>query len=292
MIRSFEYERYQLDSFFAQLHPLTKMTLLSFVSIILILVDQNETLIVLNIIVLILFLFSKLSTRLIWVGLGIMALNVYSLMISQALFYQMHPRTLLFSFGEIQLFGVDFQLHFWREGFYYGMKSSLRLNAPFLLAYLLFFTTSPQDVLNALRRLRLNSGLSLMILTALRFIPFVFENYQMIRSSEKLKGYRFKFLSPIKSMKTEIKLLIPVFFSSLRNAKMVSIALIGRQIHLNTEVKSIHDKLPFKDRFILNSIAFVFATVISIKIMYWLYIYELFYVESLRPLYAFSRYYL
>lgn len=289
MIRAYEFERYTTQGFFTKLHAISKIVFLTLVSITMILIQQTEMLLFLNIIILILFLFSTLSLRLKLIGLGVVLLSSYSLMISQSLFYNLQPRTLLYSFGQINLGLIDIKLDFWIEGFYYGLKSSLRLTAPFLLSYLLFFTSSAHEILEALKRMRLNEAFSIMLLTALRFIPFIFENYQIIRSSEKLKGYRFSFITLFKSINAEMKMIIPVFFMAIRNSRLVAIAMIGRQFDLNHKKKTLPLKLAQRDKIFLSISISLFTLIFMIKTMYWLYIYDFFYSDLLRPLYAFSR---
>ena len=287
MLKSVELYKQQ-RSILTQVHPFLKIYVLSLISFLLIFINNASTLIYINIFSFSLLFLIGLKFSTVCKFAGSLLLLMYSTVISQTLFYNGVPKTLWFQW-DIPYIGL---VRFWEEGFSYGFIASLRYVSPLILSIVMYLTTSTEQFLNAFSSLKLPFEIRFMLTTALRFIPIFIEDYKTVRTVQLLKGYRFSFKQPLYSIKKEIKFLQPVFFHALRNAHEVSEAVIGRGYHPNIQVNREALRFSVVEWVIAVIFSFIFILILSIKLLYILYINEILYFSELRFLYHLNRYYL
>lgn len=173
--------------------------------------------------------------RLGWAAIvGVLALIVWSTMLSQGFFYGGPMRTPIVTFvaprkfGEYEFPGILIS----REGLIYGAVQSLRVVATALAGLTLALSTSPERLLAALARLRMPTTLGFMTTAALRFLPLVIDEALAVRRARTLRGYRFRLVGPVGDRlgpyRHELSLLLPVIASSLRRAETLAESVTAR----------------------------------------------------------------
>ncbi|MCB0278931.1 MAG: energy-coupling factor transporter transmembrane protein EcfT [Calditrichaeota bacterium] len=292
MLKSIELDQFVSASPLTRIKPIIKTLTLLIIAFSLILINSVSTLVFLNSIILIVTLFSRFSLRQFMIMLLTVLFAVYGIVLSQGLFYGNYPRTLFLHVADFQLLNQLISINLWREGLIYGLKMSLRFTAPFMLAYIIYLTTSTQDYLESLAKSKVPFELAFMISIAIRFIPIVYDEYRTIRIVQKLKGYRFRFGHLFYSIRMESKLVIPLFFHSLRRSKKLAESIVGRAY--KNGVKRKRDQLKFSrsEYLYMTFLISLFTLLIGLKTIYFLYENNLLIFNELRAVYEFCRSYL
>ncbi|MBL9080323.1 MAG: energy-coupling factor transporter transmembrane protein EcfT [Planctomycetales bacterium] len=156
---------------------------------------------------------------------AILALVIWSTMLSQGFFYAFEPRTILFTIvparsGPDPFPGVALSV----EGLQYGAIQSLRLIATMLAGLTTSLSTGPQRMLVALSALRVPRPLAFMTATALRFLPLLIEEVALVRQARRYRGYRFS----LAKVPQEVGVLLPVIASALRRAENLAESVTAR----------------------------------------------------------------
>lgn len=289
MIRSFDFQRQNAHSKLASVHPIVKAYVTLVISFLLILLQRVESLLFVNSLVLFLLFFAGLSLRQLGVIALFLAVSLYSIVFSQGLFYSIEPLTPVVTFFAESSFSVSLT----REGMEHGLLTSLRILAPLVLTFLIYSTTPIESFLSGFQSLRLPQAINLMVITALRFIPLCIEDYRIIRRNQSLRGYRFTVAAPVRSIRFEMAMLKPLFFTALRQSTEIAYAALGRGF-LNPASKKQRRALPFSrsEKAAVFVLTLVFLVIFLSKVVYFLYLNQLLYVEELRSLYEITRYYL
>ncbi len=270
------------------LHPYTKFGLSFLISALSVILDRPFSLAILTGLSLALFLFSKPKKQILKIHFFITLTTVWGIMISQGMFYQNYPRTILFCLISP---GEHFSgLCFIKEGFFYGLIQSLRLVSA-LSAGIYLVTSTPQEVFfRAVSALPLPKGLTLMAISAVRFLPKVAEDLRLVRKALYLKGYRPFKQGIFYTLKIEISVIYPLLSQAVRHSRSLADTLLTKGFDPLSSSKSLF--LPSWRR--LEKILLLFLLLISLgifisKLLFWLYLQEVFYVESLRPIYSLVR---
>jgi energy-coupling factor transport system permease protein len=95
----------------------------------------------------------------------------------------------------------------------FGLLLSLRFFAMLFAFQLLVITTMPDDLVHALRRLRLPADYALIFLISLRFIPSLQLEGQRIREAQLARGY-----NPGKGVRGVIRTLAPIVVPLVSNS--------------------------------------------------------------------------
>lgn len=286
MIRSIDFQVYQSTSFLSKVHPLTKVLSVTCLTFFLIIIQNSYTLIILNSAVFFLLFFAGLRFKQIISICLLIFFSLYGILFSQALFYDLYPRTTWIDLGSFTIASMDISLRMSYEGLEHGLVVALRVIAPLLLTYLIFLTTSPHAFLKALRQMRIKQNLNLMITTALRFIPQLIQDYRTIRLNQKINGSKTLRLSQ------EYKMIKPLFFLSLHRSNELANSLLTRSYH-HSHIGIISDlELPISEKIFLTILGILSISVLSIKILFQLYIYQIMTISELRIFYEINRLYL
>lgn len=119
------------------------------------------------------------------------------------------------------------------SGIYSAIFLSLRIIALILFSSLLTYTTSPTLLTDAIERLlsplkliRINvHALSMMMTIALRFIPTLIEELNIIINAQKARGADLDSGSIVKRAKALVPIFVPLFVSAFRRAYELAFAM-------------------------------------------------------------------
>jgi energy-coupling factor transport system permease protein len=287
-----EFKRQQTATFLGDINSLLKAYTAIVFSILLILINNVVFLVVLNGFALCLLFLAKLSLKQLASVFAIIFLSLYGIVFTQGLFYQIEPRTTVVSLLETSLFGLPVHLRLTREGMAHGLIVALRLIGPLILTFLIYVSTSSESFLKSFRRLGLPQAINLMLITAIRFLPMIFSDYQIVRANQKLLGYRPSLFRPLYTMLFELNMVKPLFFNAVRNSVEVAYAMMGRGFS-NRIQKQHRDHLFTGFEWLYVSLLTVFIlTVIMFKLLYFLYLNQIYYQSDFRRIYEICRYFL
>jgi energy-coupling factor transport system permease protein len=269
-----------------RIDPRAKLIILATLSIIAISIDKPNALIGFFILSLIGYPVAKIPAENIKILAVLLFLLIWGTIYSQALFYQQHPRTIIFTILPENSLGMTWDgLHVFREGIEYGAVQSMRFAATTSLALLFYWTTNPNAMLFGLIRLRVPYGLAFMVMTALRFIPLLFSESITVFRAQKLKGYApFK---PLNWIKTTFLVLVPILANCIRRAAKLAVSVEGRAFKPDASRTYLQaDVLTFTtlDK-VLVALCLTALPVLFFKILFWLYVNDIFYLSQLRWIY-------
>jgi len=271
-----------------KLHPYTKFGLSLWVSGLAVLLDRPASLAVLTLLSLGLLFLSRPSRGVLRIHLLLTVTTVWGLMVSQGLFYRDWPRTVLFCLLPP---GEHFSgLCLVKEGFLYGLIQSLRLVSA-LSAGLYLVTSTPREVFfRAVSGLPLPRGLTLMALSAVRFLPSVAEDLRLVRKALRLKGYRPLKRGLLYTLRVELSVVKPLLFRAVRQSRSLADTLLVRGFDpLAPSPRLFLPPWPGAEKALTAFFLVLGLGVLALKILFWLYLQEVLYVEKLLPLYALVR---
>jgi energy-coupling factor transport system permease protein len=276
-----------------RIDPRAKLIVLFTFSIIAVSIDNPNALISLFIVSMIGYPVAKIPAKNIRILAVLLILLIWGTIYSQALFYQQYPRTILCTILPENSFGMHWDgLHVFREGIRYGAIQSMRFAATTSLALLFYWTTNPNAMLFGLIRLKVPYGLAFMVITSLRFIPLLFSESITVLRAQKLKGYApFK---PVNWIRTLFLALVPILANCMRRAANLAVSVEGRAFKPEaprTYLKA--DVLIFTafDRALL-ALCLAVMPVPFFKVLFWLYVNDIFYLSQFRWIYEIVRKYL
>lgn len=279
-------------SWLRAIDPRLKLALLLWVSTLSVLLDSIGSLGGLCVVGLLLASGLRLSRRGGWWLAGLVVVVAWGTLLSQAMFYAGLPRTRLltivpaFSLGSWRVPG----LHFYREGAAHGLAQSLRAIAVMLTGLAVCLSTSPERLLSALARLRVPAALGFMLLSALRFLPVMLDEFGTVRQARRLRSrgrptgpWRPR---PSAALQAEAALLFPVMAAALRRSSTLATSVVARGFNPQGQ-RSYFPPLRFAlwERACLTLICLTWLAACVAKGLYWLYLAEIYYHPALRPVY-------
>ena len=229
----------------------------------------------------------------------VLATIVWGALLSQGLFYAAEPRTpLLTLIPPFAISGWQAEgLRLYREGVTYGLAQSLRMVAVTIAGLTVCLSTSPPRLLAALTWLRVPTAIGFMTVAAMRFVPLVLSEYQIVRQARWLRSARgsgrrgsWRPNRLASALRTEATLLIPVIAAALRRATSLATSVAARGFDPTARRKP-YPPLDMSMVEIALTTGLLSATgaVLVTKLMYWLYLAEFYYRPGLRSLYDFAR---
>ncbi len=151
---------------------------------------------------------------------------------------------------------------------------SLRLVLFISIAFLVTLTSSPSELADAfarlimpLERLRVPvQDLGLILFMAIRFIPVLHEEFQMIRNAQMIRGVQFSG-SILHRIKRTVYILIPVFVAALQRADELALAMEARGYNSSSQRTSYsHMRIGFTEMgFMVISTAAIIALFIGTR---------------------------
>lgn len=276
-----------------RIDPRAKLIVLATFSIIAVSIDNPTALVIFFIMSLVGYPVAGIPARNIRILAVLLFLLIWGTIYSQALFYQHYPRTIMLTFIPENSFGMHWAgLHVFREGIEYGAIQSMRFAATTSLALLFYWTTHPNAMLFGLIRLKVPYGLAFMVMTSLRFIPLLFAESITVVRAQKLKGYApFK---PVNWPRSIFLALVPILANCIRRAANLSVSVEGRAFKpeaSRTYLKA--DILTFTalDR-MLVALCLTALPIPFFKVLFWLYVNDIFYLSQFRWIYEIAGKYM
>ncbi len=123
-----------------------------------------------------------------------------------------------------------------REGMFAAVEIVLRLALLILIAFLPTLTTPPikltaglESIISPLRRLGVPAHeLAMMMTLALRFIPTLLQEAEVVISAQRSRGAGFTTGSPARWARSLLPLFVPLFAGALRRADDLAVAMESR----------------------------------------------------------------
>ncbi len=278
-------------NFMKALDVRTKITLVLGISLLAVTLDQWFSLLGLSLFSLGLFLGARPQKAHLKGTFFLLGLSTWGLVVSQGIFYQNFPRIVLFYLvPPFELWGHSFGgLAVYLQGLYYGAVQSLRFSAALLAGLALCVSTSVERLYYALAALPLPRGVSFLSVSAIRFLPIVAQELQNVRKALRLKGYRPWRCGLLETVRTELCVPLPVLSGAVRRARDLADALLTRGFDPLAPTTRPPEPWPWIERLLVCGFwGFCLAVAVA-KFLFWLYLQEILYIESLRPIYAFCR---
>jgi energy-coupling factor transport system permease protein len=119
-------------------------------------------------------------------------------------------------------------LPFTLGGLLYGTTLVLRIIVMVLASTIITFSTSIEDILQFLKKMKVPYQIAFVIATGIRFIPTMQKKSEMIQEAQKARGADIGGGGVIKSIKSYIPVLIPMIVDSLRMSDNLAIAMLNR----------------------------------------------------------------
>jgi len=113
-------------------------------------------------------------------------------------------------------------------GFLMGTTFILRLLGMMIASSVLTLTTSMDDFTQFFHKLKVPVEVSMMLTTAIRFIPTLDKKRRLILEAQKARGANFNDKGIIGSILSHLPLMIPLFINSIMMANTLSMAMLNR----------------------------------------------------------------
>jgi energy-coupling factor transport system permease protein len=274
----------------SRLDPRVKLTWLVAVSIGSVMLDRPAALAVLCAMAALPLLGLSLRGRN-WLVLAAVLLTVaWGTLLSQAIFYAYVPRTPLWEIvPPFSILSYEFPgVIVYREGAIYGLSQSLRFLAVTLAGLATYLSTSPERLLAVLGRLRVPVSISFLIVTSLRMLPQVLDDFRALRTARSLRGYRAS--RWYRGAWDDMKLVGPLMAVSVRRASNLAVAVSSRGFDpcaARTYYPAMTLRWP--ESAAILSVATVACALVIVKTLYGLYVAEIYYHPDLREVYDLVR---
>jgi len=159
-----------------------------------------------------------------------------------------------------------------------------------LTGYAICFTTQPDQFYRGLLAMRMPFSVAFMAVSAIRFIPVVAGEFATVRRAMAMKGYRPLRLGLRDTLATEVASLRPVLSGAIRRSEEVAISIVTRGFAVGRPRTALYeDRLAPAQWSALLGLFLTVAGAGACKLLFWLYVTELYYASPLRPLYHFTR---
>ena len=273
----------------------TKILIMMCFGILVILLDSPTALICCFFSSLSLLLLSKPTLKQYRLLVIFLLLTTWGLIYSQGMFYNIYPRTVLFTIipAEIPVIGKwTGGIRIYREGLYYGIIQSLRFNTTLVLGCYIVWSTQPRDLLLAFGQLRIPGALAFMVTTALHFIPVIANEASIVIRSQRLRGFRYLQLNLFKVFRGAVNSFRPIIAGNIRHASNLGDSVESRGFSPEAASKrtSLRESQMHRlDYLILGIVAMSMVSIIILKLLYFSYANNLYYGSWLRSVYTFTR---
>jgi len=184
-------------------------------------------------------------------------------------------------------------LYVYREGLLYGAVQSLRIVTMIALGLLVCWTTNPGEFLAALVGLHVPYGVAFMTVTALRFLPLVVSEVGVVMTARRMKGYHLRRGGWLRPWRRLGQLFKPIFANAIRRSRALALSVESRGFDpAGRRTLRRASRLGVGGVVVLVLVPTALLTVVSVKLLHWLFIEEIYYSGSLRWLYDVVRTYL
>lgn len=267
----------------------TKLLVLAFFSIMVIVIDNPRTLFILFTISLSMHLLVRTSVYK-WEAMAIfMLLGLWGSMFSQALFFAQTPRTPLFVLIEPN-YGVLGQVTdgivIYREGIVYGAIQGLRSITMLSVGLMVCWISDPRQLLRGLMSWHLSPQIAFVLVTAMRFLPVLASETGEILVALRLRSEKNNARGIIRFLPYIAK---PLLARCLRRAQTLALSVVSRGVFLaqNKQEKS----WAFREKVVCLFLVLLGIVIILSKLIYLLSEQGI-YFGSLRIIYDWTKLYL
>jgi energy-coupling factor transport system permease protein len=168
-----------------------------------------------------------------WQVLAVFLLvGLWGTMVSQALFYNQEPRTMiacLVSPTTPWIGEWTGGIFIYREGLEHGAVQALRSGTMLTCGLLICWTTDPRQLLQCFLHWRMPFEVAFMVITSLRFLPVIFEETAVVFTAQRLRGFEpARSLSPVRWIRTAFYVLFPTLARALRRAATLALSVESR----------------------------------------------------------------
>ncbi|MEN6413556.1 MAG: energy-coupling factor transporter transmembrane component T [Veillonellales bacterium] len=280
------------DTVIHRLDGRTKLLILAASAFLSITVDSPRTLFLLFMAMLSLHVAARSSLDRWRILLLFLLLGIWGAMVSQALFYNQEPRTVvacLASPSTPVVGRLTGGIFLYSEGLEYGAVQALRSGIMLTTGLLICWTTDPRQLLKSFLAWKMPYELSFMLITGIRFLPVIFNETAVVLTAQRLRGFEpLKALSPRKMIQTAFQTLFPILARTLRRAATLTYSVESRGFGRKVHVVNL-PRWPAGERYICFISLSLLAVLLLLKLLYALQFNGLIYVAGLRGMYDFIK---
>ncbi|MCS7386392.1 MAG: energy-coupling factor transporter transmembrane protein EcfT [archaeon GB-1867-005] len=176
--------------------------------------------------------------------------------------------------GSLFLVGIVFVVNFITLGFERALAMSIRLLLIISCFSIFFLTTYPEDFAEALVKLKIPYEFALTFTMALRFVPTLAREAQLIMDAQRSRGLELEKGSFLRRLRNFIPILVPLIVGAIRKSIRVAEAMESRAFGASPKRTSLRElKLERRDYAFLALVIIMFVAAIYAK--YFLAIEEL-----------------
>ncbi|HZK54015.1 MAG TPA: energy-coupling factor transporter transmembrane component T [Desulfosporosinus sp.] len=138
-------------------------------------------------------------------------------------------------------------------GLLMGATFTLRLFSMMIASSVLTSTTSMDDFTQFFQIMKVPVEMTMMLTTAIRFIPTLDKKRRLIVEAQRARGVKFNEKGMIGALQSHLPLMIPMFINSILMANSLSMAMLNRGYGLTRTSTSMRDiRFSLKDYYALS----------------------------------------
>ena len=225
-----------------------------------------------------------------------LVLATWGLIYSQAIFYNVFPRTVILTLvgPDAPILGsVTGGVRVYREGLLHGAIQSLRFNTTLTIGCFIIWSTQPRDLLLAFVKLRVPYSVALMVTTGLHYIPIIASESVNVIRSQQIRGFRYFQFNPLQIFRGLLNSFRPILTNNIRRATHLGEAVESRAFSPTMVGKGrtyLHSlKMQPHDLILVTIGAVTLVTVIALKGLYFCYANGIYYAPWMRGVYTVVR---
>lgn len=216
--------------------------------------------------------------------------GIWGAMVSQALFYNQEPRTMiacLVSPATPWIGELTGGVYVYREGLEHGAVQALRSGTMLACGLLICWTTDSRQLLQCFLHWRMPYAIAFMLITSLRFLPVIFEETAIVVTSQRLRGFEpVRTVSPLRWIRTAFHVLFPILARALRRASTLALSVESRGFGRNGHSAEL-PQWPLRQRITCGLAFAALGSGATLKILYSLQFNGIAYFPRLRDVYDF-----
>lgn len=278
------------------LDPRTKILMLMFFGVLVIILDNATSLLFCFLISIGLIALSFPAWRQYRLLILFLVLATWGLIYSQAIFYNAFPRTVFFTLvgPDVPILGsMTGGVRVYREGLLHGAIQSLRFNTTLTIGCFIIWSTQPRDLLLAFVKLRVPYSLAFMVTTGLHYIPIIASESVNVIRSQRLRGFRYFQFNLLQLFRGLLNSFRPILTNNIRRATHLGEAVESRAFSPEIAGKErtyLHSlKMQPQDLLLVTIGAVTLVVVIALKALYFCYANGIYYAFWMRGVYTFVR---
>ncbi|MBD3256677.1 MAG: hypothetical protein GF383_16405 [Candidatus Lokiarchaeota archaeon] len=254
------------NSIINKIHPLTKISLLIFLSTIIFILDYIIDILLILIFVIVLILITKVplfSKKFLKIILTFLVANL-SIFIAWCLF-SYRPGKITY-FQATIVFIEDrwiWNILITDQTIFYASRISLRAIIMFFLALFFFIGTTDRELIHGLRSVKVPFTICLMINLTFRGISMFQQDYQTVREAMQTRGVDFDHASIPRRIKNFVSIFIALIVLMFKRTEEMASSIEARGIPFRSKNRTIYHYYPVKKKDIIIMLLLVLFLVFS-----------------------------